>query len=770
MERIVTSEKKTIDAKSTLLNPNNMIKFYKKVNIMEVIADRLENPGSNFIDDNFPPNSDSLYGKNKTRENIESTYEEDMQSLNKDKNWMSSADLFDSILITRNEFSPSDLIQGSLSDCYYMSALAAIAKYPYLILDLFVLVDIEKLNKIRTSDRKKLSDPKIIKELIVDFSQIRTKSNYFESLTQLNEFYLTYLNSLKCFILKIRLHGEWNYIIIDSYFPIYSDFPSLIFGRSNSFDLWVSLVEKVWAKVLGGYYKTSLGSPSEGFLSLTDSPTDVINHCHLETSEELWEKIKVSINEEWILSCIIQLKGNKTKYYQHLGLITNHCYTILRIKQVIVKGKVHRFILLRNPHGHTSYSGNYSEEDSKWTTELKKAVDFHSKDEASFFMHIDDYFKFFDHTFVCKHEEGKVYKSYKVSKQMLKNNISEGALFLVNVKQEGKICFTLHQKYKKVYGKGIKNKLAQVIISKVNDLESMYFEYICGSNGCKSVNVSNFFEKGTYILYSRIETGIEKKIGFVVSTYCDVNISSSIEFSLVSGEIDTNLILEKILVSMCQSKLQKTYYPPESKINSSITNDKNLSYKIATLNECDNGFVVIFFENKNKDACINANLTIKDFTGLEFVNLKNKIINNQLAVTTAPLSQNLIYFKKKKMKCGFQITFNETFSYTLNFLKTNIKKQGDKKEVLVKNWKSGVVIYSIGHGNGYLFMLENTSKKEATLKIIFTKMDNLKSKLIGKDGGFQEVLKPISSSYLELYTIESGKPISIAYKYAASLK
>src|SRR5690348_1646243 len=131
--------------------------------------------------------------------------------------------------------------------------------------------------------------------------------------------------------MKIRLHGEWNYILVDDYFPTYENYPSLIFGRSNSSDLWVSLLEKVWAKVLGGYYKTSLGSPAEGFLCLTDSPTDVYSHGCLDDYNDLWEKIQLSMKREWILACIIQLKKSQKKSYRNIGLITNHCYTIIRL-------------------------------------------------------------------------------------------------------------------------------------------------------------------------------------------------------------------------------------------------------------------------------------------------------------------------------------------------------------------------------------------------------------------------------------------------------
>ena len=79
------------------------------------------------------------------------------------------------------------------------------------------------------------------------------------------------------------------------------------------------------------------------------------------------------------------------------------------------------------------------------------------------------------------------------------------------------------------------------------------------------------------------------------------------------------------------------------------------------------------------------------------------------------------------------------------------------------------MIYSISHGAGYLFQVENTSKKNALVKIIFTKMENLTSKCIIK-GNYEENIKLNSSVFFDLEKIENNKPISIAYKYAVSLK
>jgi hypothetical protein len=801
MEKIKTNVKENKIKSVSILNSNSSselftlkhlddsqskVKFYKKTNILKIIAERLKNFETDFIDSQFPPTNDSLYGKNNTQTNILSTYEEDLQSLEKEKSWTRVDRLDDcnsEVIISRNEFSPFDIKQGSLSDCYYLSSLAAIAKNPRLILNLFVMVDIEKLkNIIYSNQQEKLSETSTIKNILIEFSSDNLENEkYFESLFKLNEFYQKFFPILKCFIMKIRIHGEWQYILIDGYLPTYQGRQSLIFGKSYSTDLWVSLIEKTWAKILGGYYKTSLGSPAEGFLSLTDSPVEVTTHKHLHDSNHFWEKIKLSLNSECILSCIIQLKGKKANSYKEMGLITNHCYSIIRLVQLEWNKQAMRFILLRNPHGNTNYSGNYCDSDPKWVDDLKLMVNFDEKDKGCFFMDIQDYFSLFDHTFLCKYDKDKIYKLYKISKNDVE--LGKGNLFLLNVKNEGNINFTLHPKSKRIFGKGIKNKMAQLIVAKVEnytqcskDIDKWELNYLIGGNNSKSVNICEFFTTGTYLIYSNIETGLNRKVGFVISTYADKKVSENLKINLLDLkiEIDQNKLIEKILLSMCRNKLKKDYYSIDTEINKHITHKELMSYKLSTLSDCENGFGVIFIDNKNKNITINTNITIKEFESLQFMNYDvNKFFDpkgvNQISLSTPPNSHNLIFVKKKKMQCKFNLLFSENFSFSLDYLKANIKIKGEKKEISINGKNSGVCIYSIGHAKGYLFLIENSNKKSALVKMVFTKLENLFSKSKIK-GTYEVNLKSGGNSYLEIPSVTPGKPISIQYKFAAVLK
>ena len=54
------------------------------------------------------------------------------------------------------------------------------------------------------------------------------------------------------YIIKLFLNGTWRSVEIDDYLPI-SSFVSLLCAVSNKGKLWVSLIEKAYLKVHGGY-------------------------------------------------------------------------------------------------------------------------------------------------------------------------------------------------------------------------------------------------------------------------------------------------------------------------------------------------------------------------------------------------------------------------------------------------------------------------------------------------------------------------------------
>jgi calpain-15 len=84
------------------------------------------------------------------------------------------------------------------------------------------------------------------------------------------------VNSSGCYIINLCVNGIWTEIAVDDYLPIDPSTRQLAFAKSKPMDniavIWVSLLEKAWAKLNGNYDRISLGTIDMGFNHLCGVP------------------------------------------------------------------------------------------------------------------------------------------------------------------------------------------------------------------------------------------------------------------------------------------------------------------------------------------------------------------------------------------------------------------------------------------------------------------------------------------------------------------
>ncbi len=84
--------------------------------------------------------------------------------------------------------------------------------------------------------------------------------------------------SLKSGIYSVKLYdtGEEKEVIIDDYFPVriqYDGTAVPCFSKAHDNELWVMILEKVWAKIHGSYANIISGNAQECLHDLTGAPT-----------------------------------------------------------------------------------------------------------------------------------------------------------------------------------------------------------------------------------------------------------------------------------------------------------------------------------------------------------------------------------------------------------------------------------------------------------------------------------------------------------------
>jgi hypothetical protein len=140
-------------------------------------------------------------------------------------------------------------------------------------------------------------------------------------------------------------HGEWKTIIIDDRLPC-DENKNLIFAKSRDRnELWVSLIEKAYAKLNGSYGALISGFTRNALVDMTGGVGSAINTKQFKSSQvdELWGQLcQYTQERNVLLACsIIQKEGDAIVVN---GLLTGHAYAIL--KCVELNG--HKLLHIRN--------------------------------------------------------------------------------------------------------------------------------------------------------------------------------------------------------------------------------------------------------------------------------------------------------------------------------------------------------------------------------------------------------------------------------------
>ena len=153
-----------------------------------------------------------------------------------------------------------------------------------------------------------------------------------------NMFYSTEITKENVYGIYFYINGEKQLVLIDDALAYEKN--KLFFGSSfDESEMWVSLIEKAWAKIKGGYDKIEEGLASEAFEYLTGAYTKKIE-IKKRKDDELWKDLKIA-NE--FPSCAGTIDYGSLK---KAGLLGEHDYTILNVNEE--NGKT---VKIRDPYG-----------------------------------------------------------------------------------------------------------------------------------------------------------------------------------------------------------------------------------------------------------------------------------------------------------------------------------------------------------------------------------------------------------------------------------
>ena len=309
-----------------------------------------------FIDDGFPPCDKSLFSDEKTKEKILGRKIRAIQWLHPEQIRVRNEDTSFKWTVYLKNPTFHDIKQGHLGNCWFLSALAVI-----------------------------LDRPEIIQKILV------TKEFCPEG----------------CYLVRLCHNGEWKIVMIDDLFPC-DENGYLLYSKAHKRQLWVALIEKALAKLNKSYEALIAGHTIEGLATLTGYPCESIRFetdtLQDEATELNWAKLLSSKEAGFAIGAACYNKSLKEADYEKLGLLANHAYSILDVKEL--HGL--RLLQVRNPWGRISWKGNWSFNSPSWTPELLNLFKINpstmnsNADNGIFWMSYFDFVKYFHSVDICK--------------------------------------------------------------------------------------------------------------------------------------------------------------------------------------------------------------------------------------------------------------------------------------------------------------------------------------------------------------------------------
>ena len=424
--------------------------------------------------------------------------------------WCRAAEIFDSEnfhvfeCATSDKFkiSANDIQQGSIGDCYFLSVIGSLC------------------------DKYNSKGQHLLEDLFLHTS--KTKEHVYG--------------------VYFFINGVWELVLVDDYFPyVGSGFKQFAFASSQGNEIWVSIMEKAWAKINGCYAKIGCGgSPHEVFDVLTECYSEQVSVSKTK-ADELWNKMIYSRDKGYVMTA--GTSGDVSNLdIEEVGLSPGHAYTVLGVHELKGPRGMEKVVRLRNPWGNGEWNGSWSDSSSKWTSETRKIQSHIKRDDGDFYMGYDDFLKYY-----VTMGFAKLHPDYETSVlKIKKEDAIKCQLIKVTVnKDKVHTYLSLYQKNPRIITKQGYYQKTSLCFMILCDKDFNYINSMATMD--MHICVEETLKKGEYYIFCDVNYRyIGNNHGYNITSYGECELA--LENVTKNNDININQAIEKAMFSYCKAK------------------------------------------------------------------------------------------------------------------------------------------------------------------------------------------------------------------------
>ncbi|KAF8929585.1 calpain 7, partial [Dissophora ornata] len=174
------------------------------------------------------------------------------------------------------------------------------------------------------------------------------------------------------YLVKLTFNGIARRVVVDDYLPVSKTGTLMCTFSTNKNELWPSIVEKAYMKLMGGYDFPGSNSGIDLYALTGWIPEHIFIQESTFDSEKQWKRM-YSGQRNGVALVTIATGHMADEEADRLGLVPTHAYAVLDLKEV--QGL--RLLQVKNPWSHKRWKGPFSHLDADhWTDELKRELNF----------------------------------------------------------------------------------------------------------------------------------------------------------------------------------------------------------------------------------------------------------------------------------------------------------------------------------------------------------------------------------------------------------